>query len=138
MRKGAAIFVVTGCTVSLLAASIFLCKNWTLGEIKDRYIIYENSGDQFVGRAVTGLPNFEKKFGMSPPDFDILSCQNDCDKEGKQFELNNWIREIIPAEARSNENIFYLMKMCVASFVYHEDCLKISLDQTCAVICTVF
>ena len=36
------------------------------------------------------------------------------------FELNNWIWKIIPAEARLNENIFYIMKMCVASFVYHE------------------
>ena len=56
MRKGAAIFVVTGCTVSFLAASIFLRKNWTLGGVKDRYIKYDKARDQFVGRSISGLP----------------------------------------------------------------------------------
>ena len=57
---------------------------------------------------------------MSPPYFDIYSCQNYYEKEGKQFYLNNGTRETTPSEAISNDNIFYLMKMCLASFVYHE------------------
>ena len=75
---------------------------------------------------------------MSPPYFDIYSCQNYYRKEIKQYELKNWIRETITAEAISNDNIFYLMKMCVASFFYHEYSLKRSINQICAVRCTVF
>ena len=36
IRKGANIFVATGCTVSLPMASICLHTNWTLGEVNDR------------------------------------------------------------------------------------------------------
>ena len=38
IRKGADIFVATGCTVSPIMSSIFLHANWTLGGVKDRYI----------------------------------------------------------------------------------------------------
>ena len=34
--------------------------------IKDRYIHYEKSGDQFVGRSVTGISSLSKYFGMLP------------------------------------------------------------------------
>ena len=66
---------------------ICLRANWTLGGVKDRYIKYKKSGDQFVGRAVSGLPILKKYLSISPPYFDISSCQNDCDKERKKFEL---------------------------------------------------
>ena len=96
IRKGAPTFVATGCTVFPPKASVCLRKNWTLGGVKDRYIKYKKLGDLVVGRAATGLPILKKEFTMSPPYFDILSCQNDYDKERKKFELNNWVRKIIP------------------------------------------
>ena len=40
--------------------SVCLRANFTLGRVKDRYIKYEKAGDQFVGRAVTGLPILKK------------------------------------------------------------------------------
>ena len=76
---------------------ICLRTNWTLGGVKDRYIKYKKAGDQFFGMSVTGLPILEKGFVISPSYFDISSSKNDFDKEGKQFKLNNWIKERIPA-----------------------------------------
>ena len=75
---------------------------------------------------------------MYPPYFDIFSCQNNYEREIKQLESNNWIREIITAAAISNDKLFYLMKMYVASFVYRAYFLKRRLHQMCAVRCTVF
>ena len=40
--------------------SICLHSNWTLEGVKDRYTKYKKTGDQFVGRAVTGLPILKK------------------------------------------------------------------------------
>ena len=105
---------------------------------KDRYNKYKKSGYLFVGSAVTGLPILKKEFAMYPPYFDIFSCQNNYEREIKQLESNNWIREIITAAAISNDTLFYLMKMYVASFVYRSYFLKRILHQICAVRCTVF
>ena len=81
IRKWEDTFVAKVCTVSLPMASICLRANWTLRGVKDRYIKYKKSGDEFVGRAVTALPILKKYFAMSPPYFDITSYQNDCEKE---------------------------------------------------------
>ena len=59
-RKGVAIFLGTGCTVSPPMVSICLISNWTLGGVQDRYIKYEGAGDQFVGKAVSGIPILKK------------------------------------------------------------------------------
>ena len=83
IRKGASTVISTGSTVSTSMSSICLHKNWTLIGVKDRYIKYKKSGDQFVGRSVTGLPILEKYFAISPPCFFISSCQNDCEKVKK-------------------------------------------------------
>ena len=56
IRKGVATFVATGFTVSPPMASICIRLCWTLGGVKDKYIKYERSGDQVVGRTVCGLP----------------------------------------------------------------------------------
>lgn len=45
--------------------------------MKDRYIRYESAEDQFVGRAVSGLPILKKEFGISMPYFDITSCEDE-------------------------------------------------------------
>ena len=45
IRKGAATFVDTLCTVSPHMSSMWLRENWKLGGVKDRYIKYEGAGD---------------------------------------------------------------------------------------------
>ena len=138
IRKGAATFVSTGCTVSPPMASICLRACWTLGGVNDRYIKYEKAGDQYVGRVVSGLPVLGKEFAVSPPHFDFSTCENEVEEERKTFALNNWIKSRIPQEAKSNESIFYLIKMCLSSFIYHREFLEKNLHQASAVRCTVF
>ena len=52
-------------------ASICLRSNWTLGGVKDNYIKYEHTGDQFVGLTVSGLPIMDKEFSISVPYLDF-------------------------------------------------------------------
>ena len=70
IRKGAINIVATGCTVSPSMASICLRYGWSMVPIKDRYIHYKKSGDQFVGRSVNGISSLSKDFGMSPVHWD--------------------------------------------------------------------
>ena len=60
IRKCAAKFVATGCTVPPPVASLYLKENWTLWGVKDRYIKYEGAGDQFFGRDVSEIPILKK------------------------------------------------------------------------------
>ena len=60
IRKGSATFVYTIFTLSTPKAYIWLHATWKFARVKDRYIKYEKTGYQFVGRAVTGLPMIKK------------------------------------------------------------------------------
>ena len=61
--------VYSGCTVSPPMSSIFLRACWIMGNVKDRYIHYEKSGDQFCGRSVTRISYLCKEFAVSPAYF---------------------------------------------------------------------
>ncbi len=56
IRKGAVTHISTGTTSCPPISSICLRANWALPGVTGRYIKYENAGDQFVGRCVSGLP----------------------------------------------------------------------------------
>ena len=49
------------------AASTCIRAGWTMGKVKDIYIKYVASGDQFVGRCVSLLSLLRDDFGASPP-----------------------------------------------------------------------
>ena len=70
VRKGAITIVASGCTVSTPMASICLRVCWSMGPVKDRYIQYENAGDQFLGRYVTRISSLTIEFGVSPVHWD--------------------------------------------------------------------
>ena len=40
-----------------------------MGPVKERYLHYEKAGDQFLGRAVSGLNMMTTEFGVPPPPF---------------------------------------------------------------------
>ena len=54
IRKGAATYVSTGSTACPPIASICLRTNWAMPGVLNRYIKYENAGDQHVGKCVSG------------------------------------------------------------------------------------
>ena len=51
------------------AASTCIRAGWTMGKVRDIYMRYVASGDQFVGRSLSLLPIMGIKFGASPPFF---------------------------------------------------------------------
>ena len=55
-RKGAVTYISTGTTSSPPIASICIHANWNMPGVMNWYIKFENAGDQFVGRSVSGLP----------------------------------------------------------------------------------
>ena len=72
------------------------------------------------------------------PYFDFKICANDVERDRIEGELNDWIKERIPNGADPNINIFYLMKILVASLAFHEKKLNENLHQMSSVRCTVF
>jgi hypothetical protein len=70
IRKGASTYLLSGLAgggPSVIA--VLLRGEWTLGSVSDRYWKHQDAGDQYVGRAVTGLPLQESTFGHLPPHF---------------------------------------------------------------------
>ena len=102
------------------------------------YIRYESAGDQFVGRAVSGLPILKKEFGISMPYFDFTSCEDEDEKDAKEREVNKWILDRIPMEAKLNQNVLCMMKCLVASLAFHDEFLRENLHRNSEVRCNVF
>ena len=50
-------------------AAVFIWAGWTMGIIRDIYMRYISSGDQFVGQCLSMLPLLHTEFGSSPPHF---------------------------------------------------------------------
>ena len=73
-RKVSITIVCSGCTVSPPMSSIFLRECWSMVNLKDRYIHYKKSGDQFCGRSVTGISSLCKEFAVSPAYFELGSA----------------------------------------------------------------
>ena len=71
--KGAATLAASGCTVSPSMTAIFNRAGWKLGDLCDKYIKYESTGDQFLGRTVCGLDSTGMEFSVSPPFFDMTA-----------------------------------------------------------------
>ena len=103
--------------------------------MKDKYIKYENAGDQFLGRTIAGLPITNKEFGIVAPHFDFSSIESNVEKFQAEVAVDKWISEQMPVaevEAQS-KSIFYLFKMSLASFTYHFDFLEAHLHTDCAI-----
>ena len=71
IRKGAATYVSSGSTCAPPQVATNIRAGWTMGAIQDTYLRYESAGDQYVGRAVSGLPIHSAKFGVLPPEIEF-------------------------------------------------------------------
>ena len=123
IRKGAATHMATGSTASPPIASICLRANWAMPGVLNRYIRYENAGDQFVGKCVSGRSRKSKEFAASPPYWDF-SAEGQEAKEAFEHRLHSWLREHMPDEAKDNRKVFAVYMMSMASIVYHREYLE--------------
>jgi hypothetical protein len=116
IRKGAASFCTSGCTISPSFVSVCLRAGWSMGNVKDRYFHFASAGDQFVGRCVSGLPLSLLDFAISPPYFDT---GEDEELEIKiQALVNSVCHETCPIGTK------YLIRFLLASLYYSLDYLR--------------
>jgi hypothetical protein len=88
-----------------------------MGNVKDRYFKYAESGDQFVGRCLALLPILKIDLAVSPPYF------NDCAD-------NEWINSMVKLQFCCLKGIGEfgkMLRMCLASLLYHEEWLNMFL-----------
>lgn len=137
LRKGAVTHISTGTTSCPPISSICLRANWSMPGVLNRYIKYENAGDQFVGRCVAGLSRLSKDFAASPAYFDFSSCTR-AEKEHNEKLIDSWIKDRMPAAAKNNDSIFALFKMCVSSLGYHRSFLEKNLGSGSNIRASIF
>ena len=123
IRKGAVTHIATGTTSSPPIASICLRANWAMPGVLNRYIAFENAGDQFVGKCVSGRSRLKKEFAASCPYF-YFDCCNEAERKRKSKEVNIWIKNRTQEDTRSNENVFYLFKRCIASLEHNRSFME--------------
>ena len=90
--------------------------------VLNRYIKYENAGDQFVGKCVSGRSRNNKKFGASCAYWDFSAEAPDA-KAASENRLHSYLRESLPLQARGNLKVYAVYKMAVAAIAYYRDYL---------------
>ena len=123
-RKGAITIVSTGCTVSPPISSICLRAGWTLGTIKDRYIHYNKSGDQFCGRCVTGISSLKKEFATSPVYWDFTKS-----KQMGHIGVKKALEDYFLNANEVQPHIFELIRYLFAALCFHFDFLEEKLPK---------
>jgi hypothetical protein len=82
-----------------------------MGNVKDRYFKYAENGDQFVGRCLALLPLLNIDLAVSPPFF----------SDSTDFK---WVEEMIGSQFNALRKVSeygLLLRMCLASLLYHRD-----------------
>lgn len=93
-------------------AGVCIRAGWTMGKMKDIYMRYVTSRDQFVGRCLSLLPVLRPEFAASPPHFTREFVDADFD----------WVEDLRKTEFPMVHAIAgwgRLTKMCLASMLYH-------------------
>jgi hypothetical protein len=111
-RKGAATLAASGCTVSPSMASICNRAQWKMGGTRDKYIKFENAGDQFLGRCLTGLNSLQKEFSISPPFFNV--------DDEETASIDRLLRLHVVGGGQITASLFEVLRMCFASVVFHK------------------
>ncbi|ETV87191.1 hypothetical protein H257_02166 [Aphanomyces astaci] len=95
------------------------------GNVVERYMHYEKAGDQFVGRVVAGLPLNSAGFAQLPPHFDATDSAT----------VTSAVRYMFPRLSK-NVALLGVLKLGLASLVFHADYLRSTLPASHAVLHT--
>ena len=119
-RKGASSHASSGTTVSLPMVSICLCSMWSMGHVKERYLQFEKAGNQYLGRAVSGLVVNDVKFAVSPPffDFDVTRPA-----DGTDESVYSLLRDYMVRGESVSASVHCIFYFCFASLCFHFDFL---------------
>ena len=117
-RKGAASFSASGTTAAPSIVSICIRAGWKISNVLKRYLSMENAGDWFLGRVVTGLPIYDKKFSVLPPRFKPNMTADD-----KAF-VNRILNTVYPNPTKWGEHMLPIFHHLLASVAWHKDYLQ--------------
>ena len=109
IRKGAATYCCAGAIPGPPIVSVCLSVGWTIGKVKERYLKYENSGDQYVRRTLTGISPSSGEFAFSPCYFK---------PDSNEDFINNLSTFVFPTQ---DPTLAIFIKHLLASFIYHEE-----------------
>ena len=110
IRKGAATYCCAGVHPGPPVISVCLRAGWSVGRVKERYLKYENAGDELVGRTLTGIPPTSCKFGISPVYFD--------NNKTNEHDIENLVAMCFPLAKESLIGLTYVLS---ATFICHEE-----------------
>jgi hypothetical protein len=82
-----------------------------MGNVKDRYFKYAESGDQYVGRCLSLLPILNIDLASSPPYFSSVA-------------VVEWVNEMVVMQFHALREVTefgLLLRMCLASLLHHSD-----------------
>jgi hypothetical protein len=128
-RKGVATWVAGGCTVSPPIVALCLRAGWSLGGVKDRYLFYENAGDQYVGRCASGLRTDSTEFAISRPYFDYSQLGSEEEMIERKKTIKMWLKERLPGDTTTKT--FDLAMNCFSSICYSYKYLQEHLHKKC-------
>jgi hypothetical protein len=107
------ILLIFPCLIHFLggpsAAACCIRGGWSMGNVKDRYFKYAESGDQYVGRCLALLPILHVDLAVSPPYFGDNSD-------------NEWVSNMVSIQFHALKGICdfgLLLRMCLASMLHH-------------------
>jgi hypothetical protein len=112
IRKGSSSYL-TSLPGGPPAAAIMIRGGWSMGNVKDRYFKYIEAGDQYCGRCLTCSPVLSASLAASPPFFEFEN----------QYE-DDYLNQTCALQFGQLYDVFgfgKLLRMCVASLVYHHE-----------------
>ncbi len=111
-RKGAATYACSGSTAAPHISAVSNRAGWKQPGAQDTYLVYADAGDQYVGRVVSGLPQYSHDFALLPPFF----------KDTSDPLIVEALDVCFPSHrGRIEDNV---LVFCLASIVYHQHWLR--------------
>ena len=92
-----------------------------MGGIKERYLHFENAGDQYLSTVVAGLDCNEYLFAVSPPYFDLSTVANEEETEKTIDEL---VARYLVGGNVCPPRLFVIFRYLFASLCYHSEFLS--------------
>ena len=111
IRKGAATYVSSGSTACPSYTAVANRAGWAMGGVSSIYLQYQEAGDQYVGRTVSGLDSNKPSFGVLPP------CFRD------DFDAESLMRRVFTRYDDATPQFKQVLKMTTASVLYRKQWL---------------
>ena len=123
LRKGAATFCGSGSTMAPSMAAICNRAGWKMGGTRDKYIKFENAGDQYLGRVLSGLDALSPSFALTPPFFDTKMNE-------EKKKIDDFIKSRLENAKNISDGLFAVVRYCFASLCFHYKFLTNTLQPT--------